>query len=386
MLPGVVRDPFAAGGEMAGRMRRFSWSRTPLGEPAGWAPTLRQFVRFILQSPDPLWIAWGPDGTTLYNDACARRVLGTRHPDALGRRAADVWEDRWPEVQTCAESSPAPAWKRAIRFDAGGSAAPSFLAFSCTPLEDDTTGERGSLWLVTDQTMAVQARREVPTLPADRRLAAIAHQLRTPVHTILAWAQLLAAGVDADDRRRGLDAIGRSTRLLARLLDELTASPGNGAPGGTIGQAREPTAVTAPIVVSGADRRSGADLSRLSILVVDDDDDARLAAARILTGAGARVRAVSSALQALAMIETDAVRPDVIVSDITMPVIDGYEFIRKLRAAGGVRAQVPAIALTSLAAAADRLSAYRAGYQLHVTKPVETDALLDAVATVAGLR
>ena len=102
-----------------------------------------------------------------------------------------------------------------------------------------------------------------------------------------------------------------------------------------------------------------------------------------LEQSGANVTAVASADEALrALVQ---VRPDVVISDIGMPDEDGYALIRKLRAlppeAGG---QIPALALTAYARDEDRRQALSAGFQMHLSKPVEPDKLIATVARLAG--
>ena len=124
-------------------------------------------------------------------------------------------------------------------------------------------------------------------------------------------------------------------------------------------------------------------LEGLRVLVVDDEADARDLIGVILRGRGATVDAVASAPEALEAIERD--RPDVLVSDISMPEADGYQLIRELRvreAEAGVA--TPAVALTAYARSQDRERALAAGYQLHLAKPVEPDDLVLAVADLAG--
>jgi signal transduction histidine kinase/ActR/RegA family two-component response regulator len=117
------------------------------------------------------------------------------------------------------------------------------------------------------------------------------------------------------------------------------------------------------------------------VLLVDDDDDARDFLATALVGAGADVRAVPSACTALEALR--AWRADVIVSDIAMPEVDGYAFIRRVRAMsnqdGG---RTPAVALTALARPKDRLRALSAGFQTHMPKPVDPNELVLAVASL----
>ena len=78
-------------------------------------------------------------------------------------------------------------------------------------------------------------------------------------------------------------------------------------------------------------------------------------------------------------------RPDVLVSDIGMPDVDGYELLRRVRSGGAHKGGgVPAVALTAYARHEDRLRALHAGYQMHVAKPVEPAELIAVVASVAG--
>jgi CheY-like chemotaxis protein len=77
--------------------------------------------------------------------------------------------------------------------------------------------------------------------------------------------------------------------------------------------------------------------------------------------------------------------PDVLVSDIGMPDMDGYELLRRIRAGGPTRgARTPAIALTAFARSEDRTKALRAGFLVHVAKPVDPSELVATVASVAG--
>ena len=78
---------------------------------------------------------------------------------------------------------------------------------------------------------------------------------------------------------------------------------------------------------------------------------------------------------------------DLLVSDIGMPEIDGYEFIRRVRTLGDEGARIPAIALTAYARTEDRTQALRAGFDMHLTKPVEPSELLVVIGTlIEGVR
>jgi PAS domain S-box-containing protein len=124
-------------------------------------------------------------------------------------------------------------------------------------------------------------------------------------------------------------------------------------------------------------------LEGVRVLYVDDDPNARELGERILGDRAARVRVARSAREALDLLQSD--RPDVLVCDIGLPEIDGYELIRRVRQKtpeeGG---RVPAVALTAFARPEDRRRALIAGYQSHVAKPVVPEDLVAVIATLAG--
>jgi CheY-like chemotaxis protein len=125
------------------------------------------------------------------------------------------------------------------------------------------------------------------------------------------------------------------------------------------------------------------DLRGVKVLVVDDDPDARTIARRILESCHAEVITAGSAREGFELFTEH--RPDVVVSDVSMPRDDGYEFIRWVRRlAPGQGGQVPAAALTAFARSEDRRRTLTAGYQTHVVKPVRPDELISVVASLAG--
>jgi CheY-like chemotaxis protein len=126
-------------------------------------------------------------------------------------------------------------------------------------------------------------------------------------------------------------------------------------------------------------------LSAVAVLVVDDDPDARQAVERILREAGAEVTTVDCAAAALALIDRiDRRVPDVLVSDIGMPEIDGYELLRQIRGLPGRASTLPAIALTAYARPKDHIAALRAGYAAHLAKPAHPTQLIATVAAIAN--
>jgi CheY-like chemotaxis protein len=126
-------------------------------------------------------------------------------------------------------------------------------------------------------------------------------------------------------------------------------------------------------------------LADVRVLVVEDEGDSREILATVLREWGAEVLTASSAAEALEALKS--LRPDVLVSDIGMPGMDGFELLRQVRQrapeAGG---RVPAIALTAYTDDESRHQAVAAGFEEHLGKPAEPDALLAAVARLAGRR
>lgn len=127
----------------------------------------------------------------------------------------------------------------------------------------------------------------------------------------------------------------------------------------------------------------GSSLSGVKILVVDDEPDALAITKLMLTFYHALV--IEAATAMLGLVHVRSHRPDVIVSDISMPQMDGYQFIRAVRNLppheGG---RTPAIALTAFNRPEDKTRAINAGFQRHLSKPVELEMLVNTVASLAG--
>ena len=163
-----------------------------------------------------------------------------------------------------------------------------------------------------------------------------------------------------------------------------SAGPGNGATftvrlplaAVSCGEIEEVAADLSPSATEPDETES---LEGISVLVVDDDDDSRQVVEAHLERQGARVLTAASAAAALDLLQREHV--DVLLSDIAMPGEDGYTLIRKLRALNPPRiASIPAVALTAFARNEDRQRALQSGFQLHLPKPVDTQALIVAFA------
>jgi CheY-like chemotaxis protein len=131
---------------------------------------------------------------------------------------------------------------------------------------------------------------------------------------------------------------------------------------------------------AAARRRGGdvPDLRGICVLVVDDDAETRDLLEAVLAGAGAEVTTAASGAEALTQIARHV--PDVLMSDIAMPHVDGYELIRRVREQ---HLSLPSIALTAYGSVEDRDRAVAAGFERHVAKPVLPRGLLSVVAGTA---
>ena len=118
----------------------------------------------------------------------------------------------------------------------------------------------------------------------------------------------------------------------------------------------------------------------IRVLVVDDEADARLLVAEVLTHYGAEVDVAESALLALAALHQ--MKYDVLVSDLSMPFEDGFSLIEQLRSEPGPNRSLPTVALTAHASDDMRARVLAAGFSAYVTKPVLPSALVNVVATV----
>src|SRR5712692_4365447 len=124
-------------------------------------------------------------------------------------------------------------------------------------------------------------------------------------------------------------------------------------------------------------------LAGLRVLVVEDEPDARELLSLMLESSGATVDAVESAQEALTNLQI--FKPDVLLSDIGLPVESGYELIHKVRSLPTEASKIPAIALTAFATEEDRKLSLAAGFQVHLTKPVEPGVLVETIERM-GIR
>jgi CheY-like chemotaxis protein len=180
--------------------------------------------------------------------------------------------------------------------------------------------------------------------------------------------ELHGGTVTANSAGEGLGATFRVALPLAALRED----------GFFLGNRSETKAAS-----TGAIASSEKELEGVRILILDDEPDARELIGTVLERSGAEVRMASDAKAAMEVVT--GWKPDVLLSDVGMPDQDGYSFIRQVRSLphkdGG---SIPAAALTAYASAKDRLRALTAGFQTHLSKPVEPRELIAVVAVLSG--
>src|SRR6266545_4783349 len=228
----------AGGGRMGALIRSMDWTQTPLGPISRWPPNLAIAAGIMVRSPQPMFMWWGPELINLYNDACAS-IVASRRAMSLGQPAAVVWSDVWhairPQVDALwsdarTESDPRPF----LLLDASRSAEEGELVFGCSAVFGDAGAISGFFCTLAQ----VQRERDRKALLASERgarsaaerasrakdefLATLSHELRTPINSVLTWAQLLRSGtLDATNANLAIDAIERGIRTQVRLIDDL---------------------------------------------------------------------------------------------------------------------------------------------------------------------
>jgi CheY-like chemotaxis protein len=174
----------------------------------------------------------------------------------------------------------------------------------------------------------------------------------------------------------GLSIAKHIVELHGGTIDAFSEGPGRGA---TFVVRLHPAELE---VRTDAGRNTDVSLAGAHVLVVEDQPDGRDLVARIITERGGRVSTAVSATEAIARFTEEP--PDLVISDIAMPGMNGYQLLNRLRGLEEGR-RVPAIALTPYARAEDRTRSLLAGYQGHVPKPVDPAELLATVASLLQL-
>ncbi|GCE30321.1 two-component hybrid sensor and regulator [Dictyobacter alpinus] len=173
-------DFLAGGGDMGERIRSFDWSKTSLGPVEFWPQSLRTIIRVMLTSRQPIWIGWGSELITLYNDPY-KAIMGGKHPRALGQPTSVVWQEIWHEIE--------PRLETALQTNEGtydeslllimeryGYREETYYTFSYSPVPGDDGGVGGIICANTDDTQRIINERQLGLL---RLLAASTTEART---------------------------------------------------------------------------------------------------------------------------------------------------------------------------------------------------------------
>ena len=176
---------------MGARIRAHDWSATPLGDPSLWPPSLSTTIGIVLNSGQPMCVAWGAELTLIYNDAYAE-ILGVRHPAALGRRLPDVWSDVWRDIASLVDQAMAgeSTWSEELHLAVlrHGFPQDTWWRFSYTTVRDESGGVGGLLIVCSDSTSKVLTeRRQAFRIMLDEALRGIA----SPREVMIAAAGVL---------------------------------------------------------------------------------------------------------------------------------------------------------------------------------------------------
>jgi CheY-like chemotaxis protein len=425
------QDPLAllaGGGEMGECTRAFDWSKTPVGPVADWPQSLKIAVRIMLDSRYAMWLGWGPDFTYFYNDAYAQMTLGPKHPWALGRSAREVWSEIWdtigPRAESVARTGQA-TWDEGLLLflERQGFPEETYHTSSYSPIPSDQGGVGGMLCVVTEDTERTIGDRRLRTLrelaartteeakaaedacqAAARTLAENQHDLPFVLIYLLdehAKAARLAGITGLDKSSPAAPGIvemaGSSGREqiwpLAAVLESghaevvpdldkrfgpLRCKPWPDGPGlGSEFVVRLPVVIEAcqtDVSEPGADEVAK---SSLRIRIVDDNRDSADSLCMMLRIMGSTTRTTYDGFEAVSA--TEDFRPDVILLDIGLPKLDGFEACRRIRQQPGGASMI-IVAQTGWGHDEDRQRTHDAGFDYHMVKPVDPRALMKLLA------
>lgn len=150
---------FRGGGEMGELIRSFNWSQTALGSPDQWPEALRTATSILLNSRFPMFVWWGPEMITIYNDSY-RIILGDKHPFALGRPGPLVWPEIWNIVGPLADKvklQGASTWAedQLLYINRHGYTEESYFTFSYSPVYNVSGKTEGVFCACTETTEKV---------------------------------------------------------------------------------------------------------------------------------------------------------------------------------------------------------------------------------------
>jgi PAS domain S-box-containing protein len=214
-------DWLISSGEMAALIKAKDWSKTSLGSPDTWSPTLRITINFLLANRFPVLLWWGPEYVQFYDDAFIP-VLGAKHPKALGQWGSDCWKEIWPVLQPLVDTpfrgGPA-TWIEDLELDIRRSnfTEETHFTIAFSPVLDDRAsgGIGGVLATVHEISEQVVTARRLAIL---RDLSARAMEAKTPEQSCVVAAKILEENLsdipfallyllDAETKRAQLEGV-----------------------------------------------------------------------------------------------------------------------------------------------------------------------------------
>ena len=181
-------------------MRGHDWSRSPLGPPESWPPSLRTVVALLLQSQFPMFVAWGAELGFLYNDSYSE-ILGAKHPLALGRRFEDIWSEIWtdifPLIDAAINGQATYREDLPLVMNRKGYDEQTWFTFSYSPVRDESGKVAGMFCACSETTQRILTERALREREA--RLRELNETLERRVDEALAERKLLADIVEGTD-------------------------------------------------------------------------------------------------------------------------------------------------------------------------------------------
>ena len=214
--------PYPPGSEVGPTIQSIDWATTPLGPPEEWTVSLCAVVRLMLNSKFPMFLAWGPELTFIYNDAYAP-ILGAKHPEAMGRPFEMIWGEIWDDIRPLIDRALAgeASWLEdlPLTMNRYGYDEQTYFTFSYSPIHGEDGQVSGMFCSCTETTNKVTAERE---LAAQRnRLVSMFEQapsfmamLRGPNHV---FELANAAYIELIGRR---DIVGRPVKEVLPEVEE----------------------------------------------------------------------------------------------------------------------------------------------------------------------
>ena len=208
MVDMQVPDFLANGGEMGALISAHDWRGTPLGVVEAWPQTLKSKLATFLSCPQPIFIAWGPQLLSFFNDAY-RPMLGARLEGALGRPFAELWPEAWADVEpivrkalkgegACYKNMP-------LTLTRNGYIEPTWWSFSYMPLRDDTGTVVGMFSIVVDVTEQVLAEQRQA---AEKQRQAFWVELNDALHDAAGPQAIMAVGAEKLGRHLHTGCVG----------------------------------------------------------------------------------------------------------------------------------------------------------------------------------